>query len=413
MEKNVSRFYWYRLTKFGLFHIAILVIFYQQRGLSFSQIMVLQSVYYFAKVLSEVPTGAWADRVGRKKSLILGSFFHSSAYLLIFLSRSFILFNIGEIIAGIAMSFASGADSALAYDSLKSLGKENEYKRVEGNGTGMKHLAFALFAPVGGFLATMNLALPYLASSIVIFLSGLIALTFVEPLREDKKVQDSKLKIQDSRSKIQRKSYHEIKASLNLMKNDRRILWFVLFFSLVFLATRLGFWTYQPYMKMVGLPLSLFGVAFAFLHFLSALVSKYADRIEKILKVNLTLFLMPALVVISLLLLSRFVFLWSISFILIQQVTFGMHEPILKSHLNRLTPSEVRATMLSVQNMVGNAVFAICAPFLGSLVDQLGLQNALLIFAAVIIILWSVLWRYRIKWFRSSETLNETTEVEI
>ncbi len=67
MEKNIRRFYWYRLTKFGLFHIAILVLFYQERGLSFSQIMILQSVYYFAKVLSEVPTGAWADRVGRKK----------------------------------------------------------------------------------------------------------------------------------------------------------------------------------------------------------------------------------------------------------------------------------------------------------------------------------------------------------
>nr|NIM99344.1 MFS transporter [candidate division Zixibacteria bacterium] len=96
MEKNIRRFYWYRLTKFSLFHVAILVIFYQARGLSFSQIMILQSLYYFAKVLSEVPTGAWADRVGRKKALVLGSFFHSLGYLLIFLSHSFMLFVVGE-----------------------------------------------------------------------------------------------------------------------------------------------------------------------------------------------------------------------------------------------------------------------------------------------------------------------------
>jgi MFS family permease len=410
MDKNIIKFYWYRLTKFALFHVAILVIFYQQRGLSFSQIMILQSVYYFAKVLSEVPTGAWADRVGRKKSLIIGSFFHSSAYLLIFLSHSFILFNVGEIIAGIAMSFASGADSALAYDSLKSLGREREYQRVEGNATSMRHLAFAVFAPVGGLLATKNLALPYLASSVVIFFSGLIALTFVEPVLESKSIQSSKFSEFGSTGKVQRKTYHEIKKSLDLMLGDKRILWFVLFFSLVFLATRLGFWTYQPYMKMVGLPLSLFGVIFAFLYLVSALVSKYADHLEKILKENLTLFLMPTLVVVSFILLSRFLSLWSLSFILIPQVTFGIHEPILKSHLNRLTLSEVRATMLSMQNMVGNLIFALFAPFLGSLVDRSGLQNALLIFALVIIIFWSCLWLFRMRWFKSNENSHRVVE---
>lgn len=393
MEKNIRRFYWYRLTKFSLFHIAILVIFYQTRGLSFSQIMILQSLYYFAKVLSEVPTGAWADRVGRKKALVLGSFFHSLGYLLIFLSHSFVLFVVGEIIAGVSMSFAYGADSALAYDTLKSLGRSDQYQRVEGNANSMRHLGFAVFAPVGGLLATMNLALPYLASSIGIFMSGLIALTLVEPPRENQSERDSE-------PKVRRKSYYEIRKSLSLILDQKRVLWFVLFFSLIFLATRLGFWTYQPYMKRVGLPLFLFGVAIACFHFFSAVVSRYADKLEKVLKEKLTLFIMPILVVISFVLMSRFLFLWSISFILIQQVTTAVHEPILKSYINRHTPSEIRATMLSVQHMAGNAAFALFAPFLGSLVDGFGLEIALLIFALVIIFLSSFLWRYRIRWFK-------------
>jgi MFS family permease len=47
--------------------------------------------------------------------------------------------------------------------------------------------------------------------------------------------------------------------------------------------------------------------------------------------------------------------------------------------------------MLSVQNMVGNLVFALFAPFLGSFVDRFGLQNALLILALVVIILGLVM----------------------
>jgi MFS family permease len=392
MQKNILKFYWYRLTKFGLFHIAIMVLFYQERGLSFSQIMILQSFYYFAKVLSEVPTGALADRFGRKKSLVIGSFCHSFAYLLIFLSRSFLLFNLGEIIAGISMSFAYGADSALAYDSLKDLGREKEYQKVEGNGHSMRLLAFAIFAPMGGLLATVNLALPYLASSVVIFLSGLLALTFVEPGRE-------RSMFQGSMPKVRKKYYHEIRRSLDLMLRERKILWLVLFFSLVFLATRLGFWTYQPYMKKVGVPLSVFGVVFACFHFFAALFSKYADKIEKTLKENLTLLIMPSLVIVSFVLMSRFLFLWSIGFILLQQISMATHEPILKNYLNRHTSSDIRATMLSVQHMAGNLAFAVTAPFLGSFVDKSGLENALLIFAIVIIVFLIGLWRLRKMWF--------------
>ncbi len=393
MERNVARFYWYRLTKFSLFHIAILVLFYQDRGLSFSQVMVLQSVYYFAKVLSEVPTGAWADRVGRKKSLILGSFFQSFAYLLIFLSHSLALFVVGEMVAGIAMSFAHGADSALAYDTLKSLGREDEYQAVEGKANGMRHLGFALFAPVGGLLATASLSLPYLASSLGILVSGLIAVTFVEPPREISCASPSE-------SEARKKSYHEIQKSLRLLFDDKRILWFVLFFSLAFLATRLGFWTYQPYFKTVGLPLSLFGVAIASFHLFSAALSRQADRLEKALKEKLTLLLMPTLVVLSFVLMSTFPYVWAISFIFIQQVTTALHEPILKNYVNRHTTSEIRATMFSLQHMAGNAAFAVFAPFLGGLVDRFRLENALLIFALAIIILSCILWRYRIRWFK-------------
>jgi MFS family permease len=396
MEKNLRKFYWYRLTKFSLFHIAILVLFYQERGLSFSQIMILQSIYYFAKVLSEVPTGALADRVGRKKALVLGSFCHSFAYLLIFFSHSLVLFILGEIIAGISMSFAYGADSALAYDTLKHLGKCEEYQRTEGNANSMRHLGFAIFAPLGGLLATVDLSLPYLASSIGIFFSGLIALTLVEPPRESQSGEDP---IPGAR----RRSYYEIRKSLDLLLGEKRILWFVLFFSVVFLATRLGFWTYQPYMKLVGLPLSLFGIAFAVFHLFSAVVSRQADRMERLLKEKLMLLVMPALVILSFVLLSRFLFLWSVSFILIQQITTAVHEPVLKAYVNRHTPSGVRATMLSVQHMAGNAAFAIFAPFLGSLVDQFRLENALLIFALVVIILSGLLWRFRVRWFKPSE----------
>ncbi|NIN01114.1 MAG: hypothetical protein GTO24_24390, partial [candidate division Zixibacteria bacterium] len=100
----------------------------------------------------------------------------------------------------------------------------------------MRHLGFAVFAPVGGLLATVNLALPYLASSVGIFMSGLVAMTLIEPPRHAEVTGVAE-------PKVGRKSYYEIQKSLALILDQKRLLWFVLFFSVIFLATRLGFWT--------------------------------------------------------------------------------------------------------------------------------------------------------------------------
>jgi MFS family permease len=395
LKQNIPKFYWYRLTKNAIFHIPILVLFYQSRSLSFYQIMILQSVYYFARVISEVPTGALADRVGRKRSLFIGSLLHSLGYFLIFISHSFLLFNFGEILAGMAMSFASGADSALAYDSLKMLNQENRYQKVEGTAYSLRNLGFGLFAPIGGFLATANLALPYLASSLVILSSSLVALSMIEP-PSPKQGELSKRK----------RFYHEIGISLKMMCHNKTALWLILFFALIFLATRLGFWVYQPYMKLVKLPLSLFGLVFALLYLLSAIVSHKIDKIEKRLGKNLTLFLMPSLVILSFVLMSRITHLWSISFFLLQAIVMGGFEPVLKSYLNPLVSSEIRATVLSVQSMGGNLLFAITAPFLGSLVDFYTLPFALLLFAIVVFLFSAGLWWY---WVKLSKTNLLTT----
>ncbi|MFQ6016315.1 MAG: MFS transporter, partial [Anaerolineae bacterium] len=377
MESNIPKFYAYRLTKSALFHISVLVIFYQSRGLSFAQVMLLQTIYYVVKVLSEVPTGAVADRFGRKLSLCLASLGHSLAYLTIFLSHSFPFFALGEGLAGLAMSLASGADSALAYDTLKGLGQEERYPGVEGKAYSMTLLAWTLFAPLGGLLATLDLALPYLASSAIMLISGLIALAFVEPPLEGNPTRSGYAA--------------EVTQSLTLLRDNRPVLWLTLYSSFLYLALRLGFWTYQPYLETAGLALGLFGVAFAAFNLFSALMSANAGRVEAALGERGVLLVMPALLVISLLVMGQAIVIWAIPLIFLQQATRGLYQPIVKSYTNQHIPSQIRATVLSIQSMGGNLAFALAAPFLGSLVDLLSLGKALTLFALLVLTLSTIL----------------------
>ena len=74
----------------------------------------------------------------------------------------------------------------------------------------------------------------------------------------------------------------------------------------------------------------------------------------------------------------------------------GMQNPVLASYVNRRIPSERRATMLSVQSVVGSFILGIVQPVGGLMADGLGLQGMFLVFgvltitlAPAILMLWN------------------------
>ena len=64
---------------------------------------------------------------------------------------------------------------------------------------------------------------------------------------------------------------------------------------------------------------------------------------------------------------------------------------ILKNYTNCHIPSEIRATLLSMQSIVGNSAFALLAPLLGGMVYLLSLRSSLSIFGLLVLVLSSVL----------------------
>jgi MFS family permease len=238
-------------------------------------------------------------------------------------------------------------------------------------------LGYALFAPVGSWIASRNLAFPYLVSAFFMFGSGLLAAAMVEPPR----VMDD-----ESGSYV-----GEMARSARLILRNRTVLWLTLFSALMFIATRIGFWTFQPFMEQAGLSVALFGLAFAAYSVFGAWVSTQADRVGRALRPTRTLILLPACVIVAFLGMSRWISVAGISFIFLQEISMGLYDPVLLSYTNRHVPSSIRATTLSFQSLAGNLAFAALSPFLGLFVDGLGLAWALRCFALIVAVLAAVL----------------------
>lgn len=133
---NVRYFLMFRSSYFARFYYPIFTLLYLDYGLTLSQFAMLNVVWAATIVLAEVPSGALADTLGRKKLVVLSSvmMFIEIAMIAFVPTENpnlvFIVFLINRIFSGLAMALASGADEALAYDTLKEQDNEALWPRV-------------------------------------------------------------------------------------------------------------------------------------------------------------------------------------------------------------------------------------------------------------------------------------------
>src|SRR5262245_60770726 len=123
-ERNVRLFIAFRVLFNSRFYYAVFAVMFLDYGLSVEQFALLNVVWAFSIVLLEVPLGAVADHIGRKKTIVAASFLMVLEMCLLAFAPFgnpgllFAMFVGNRILSGAAEACASGADEALAYDSL-------------------------------------------------------------------------------------------------------------------------------------------------------------------------------------------------------------------------------------------------------------------------------------------------------
>jgi MFS family permease len=101
-------------------------------GLSIAQISALFAIWSAVAVLTEVPSGALADRFSRRSCLVASDVLQAAGYVAWVLLPGFPGFALGFVLWGFGGSLASGAKEALLYDGLAAAGAKEHYARVAG-----------------------------------------------------------------------------------------------------------------------------------------------------------------------------------------------------------------------------------------------------------------------------------------
>ena len=183
---NITKLYLIKIAKWFMLFMPIIVLFYQENGLTMQDVFILQGVYSVAIVVLEIPSGYLADALGRKTTMIIGTTLGCAGFAIYSVSFGFWGFLLAEMTMGIGQSLISGADSAMLYDSLQAMGRRDQYLRLEGRMVSVGNFAEATAGILGGLLAEISLRTPFIAQTGVSFIGIPAAILLVEPFRQEK-----------------------------------------------------------------------------------------------------------------------------------------------------------------------------------------------------------------------------------
>jgi MFS family permease len=376
IERNISVDYIFHFLSNFSFTDAVWVLYLTYKGLPLWQIGLLEGIFHVTGFLSELPTGAIADLMGRKKIIIISRVSTIISSVLIISASNFWLFALGFIFSAWGYNLLSGSEEALIYDSFIYINKEKKYYKFQSRLAIIIEIAQGLSTFIGGVLAEQSFYWCYIGAIIVAVVSLIPSFIFREPVMDNYKLQNS--------NKISLNEHFKI--SYKIIKESPQVLEILLFFSAVFTLYTIAFFYGQKYYLELGLSIIHISVIMFIAGFFScmgALVSeKLAAKAENKIKIMATL-----VIAVGIIGMAVGNIIVSVIWFCIMSFANTVLYPLQSVSLNRLIPSQQRATIISVSSMTFSMFMLIIFPFVGFVADTIGLQSAFIIVGAVALII--------------------------
>jgi MFS family permease len=403
MQHFIKDLQFYKFSLYGFFKNLrffepFLILYFLDKGMSYTQIGLLYAVREVGINILEIPTGIMADIIGRKRTMLLAFSSYIVSFSIFYMFSGFWVFIIAMVSFAFGESFRGGTHKAMIFTYLKLNGWENQKVAYYGHTRSWSQMGSALSSLLasvivlisGNYQAVFLLSiLPYIADFILIA---------TYPAALDGEIQNNSDSVA---SKLK-----EVWTSINMA--FRQITLFRLFGNLalyggLFKASKDYL---QPILVMAVLAISLapgvspenkstvaIGVIYFIIYSITAVTTRNSGKITAWIgtlarTINITL-VMGAIISIAvgLLVKNQIPVVAAILFLFLFVIE-NLRKPVgISAVADTLTPN-ILATGLSSQSLLESIVSALFAFLLGILADYAGLGMAFISAGIIVILLF-------------------------
>ncbi len=393
---NIRYFIAFRVFFNARFYYPVFTILFLDYGLTIEQFALLNSVWAGTIVLAEVPSGALADFLGRKQLLLITSLLMIGEMALLSfvplgnINLIFWVFFINRIFSGLAEAMASGADEALAYDSLIEDGNPKDWPRVLSLMMRIKAIGAVISMSLGALIydpGIVNRLLEWVGLTTNIdqqvsmrypiyltLVLGILALFSVMKMKETRPLPVPSHEPKNTVAKLWQLNVMTWKAGKWIMCTPFALT--VILVGMTYDHTlRMIITMVSQYFRLIDLPESSFGLIGAGISLLNILVARITEKMISRYTPLQNMFWMMALSFSALIGLTGFFPYYGIVPIILVSAGLAMTSFFTSHYLNTVTPSHLRATILSFKGLAFNLAYGLIGILFASLILQLRIQN--------------------------------------
>lgn len=373
------------------FTFAIYVIFLLSRGLNLLEANLVNLAFMSAGFLLEIPTGAYADFFGRKKSIIASCGLFALCLFVYAISGNIWMFIAAELIGALGSAFYSGALDAWMVDSLKEQGREEESEKVFSKAN-IIHLSASLVGGLlGAFLGNLNLVIPFAVGSVIALLALSVAISF---MHENHTSKSGKFGFTTGLKKMGEVMRH----SVNYGVRHKVVLWLIIssVISMFAFMPLNMFWA--PRMnELAGNKVWLMGWVWVGVTLFMMLGGYLAKKLLENKKSYFYILILTSITLSIPILVSAStnIFIIASTSWLFYEIGRGLYKPVHKAYINKYIPSEQRATILSFDTMMGKLGAATGLLLFGWMGKNFGIQFSWIVSGLLLLLLIPIFMRVR------------------
>jgi len=343
---------------------AINTLFLLAAGMSIFQIFVINAVYSASMSIFEIPTGVFADTLGRRLSFISSTFVMMIGTIgYVYVARapnSFLLFCGMSVVLGLAFTFYTGAVEAWLVDALHDTGYQGKLDAVFVKGNIVSSVAMLIGTTFGAFIGTLNLSIPYVLRAVIQLFVLLYAYFKMHDLGFKKK------SLAFSNIPKEMKSVATESINYGVKNTSVRYLMIITFIFSSFMMW--AWYAWQPYfLELYGNKDAVWvvGLVSAGLTLASILGSLLVKPLNKLFKKRSSIlylsFSIQTIMILTVGITHSFII--AVGAFMLFFLSVGFYTPVKQGYLHDMIPSEHRATIVSFDSLIGST---------GSVFGQIG-----------------------------------------